>query len=431
MENNNKKFPFLKKYSRKVREVEIETEDEMREVIVEKNNGFNTFEVIVIIFISVLFGIVVGCMIMSSKNSFGGLEVSPEVQEFVATYQSILDNYYDSINEKELMNAAISGMVNSLDDPYSNYMDSETTDSFNQTIDGSYVGIGVTVSLTNNQCVIIDIFEDSPADKAGLKVGDVIIKVGKRKISEENLDQVSEFIQGKSGTKVSITVLRNNEEKTVKVSRGVIEIPAVASKVIEKEDQKVGYIVIDSFTATVYKQFKKELTSLEKKGIDSLIIDVRSNPGGYLSQTRKILDLFFKKGTTLYQIETKGEKEKVKATSSTYKKYPVAILINQDSASASEILASSFQDNYKKSTIIGVTSYGKGTIQKAVELSSGASFKYTTQKWLTAKGKWINEKGVVPDIVVEQGVEYQENPTDENDLLLQKALEEVTKKEAN
>lgn len=405
--------------------------EETLEVVVEKDKGFNTFEVVVIIIISILFGFVVGCIISFSKVSLKGEVVSEEASEIISTYNSIVDNYYDTIDEKELMDAAISGMINSLDDPYSSYMDDSETTSFNQTVDGEYIGIGVTVAYKDGKCYILDMFSGSNAEKSGLKIKDLIIKIGQKDVTNLSLDEISNLIRGKSGTKVKITVIRGEEEKTFSVERSSIEVPSVYSKVITKDDKKIGYLLIDTFAANAYKQFNIELKKVENKNVNGLIIDVRNNSGGYLSQVQKILEKFFDENVVLYQIETKGKKQKIYSTTSEKRNYPMVILVNKSSASASEILVASFKDNYKNSYIVGTITYGKGTIQKSLKLSSGSSIKYTTQKWLTPKGKSINEKGITPDYEVEQGDSYFSDPIDDNDLQLKKAIELLMQKESN
>ena len=417
--NEDKSFLFKKK--RKVVEKE-ELDDDIREVIVERDNGFNTVEVIVIILISILFGVVVGCILNSDKTF--GTAVSDEVSEIISTYDAILENYYEDIDAGELADAAVSGMISILDDPYSIYMDSNDTDSFLESVNGSFVGVGITVEWCDNIFRVVEVLDESPAADAGLKIDDIIIKIDGKDVNGLTLDELSNSIKGKVGSKVKITVKRNDEEITVTAKRAVVEIPSVTSEVYENN---IGYIAIDSFSATTYDQFNKAFKNLKNKDINSLIIDVRDNPGGKLGQVNKILDLFFNKKTVLYKIVTKDKTTKIYADNSDKESMPVVVLVNHESASASEILAASFKDNYKNSTIVGSVTYGKGTIQKAVELSSGASIKYTTQKWLTPKGDWINEKGVIPDEVVNQSDEYRLNPTFENDLQLQKAIEVLKK----
>ena len=425
--NDNKrkktdKKPFFDK-KRKTKVIEMDEElDNVREVVVERDSGFNTIEVMVIILISVLFGVVIGCILNSTKSI--GKEVSNEASEIITTYNAILENYYDEVDPGELADAAVSGMIGVLDDPYSVYMNNNDTDSFLESVNGSFVGIGVTVEWSDNKFKIVEIFNNSPAQAAKLEVNDYIIKVDGKSVEDLNIDELSKLLKGKSGSKVNVTVKRGEEELTFKVKRGVIEIPSVTSSVLENN---IGYITISSFSATTSEQFIKKLESLEKEKINSLIIDVRDNPGGKLGQVNKILDEFFSKKTVLYKIVTKDKTTNVYAENSTKRSLPVVVLVNHNSASASEILAASFKDNYKNVNIVGSVTYGKGTIQKAVELSSGASIKYTTQKWLTPKGEWINEKGIVPDVVVDQSEKYAIESSYNNDLQLQKAVEILKK----
>ena len=408
---NSKPFFFEKKV-KKVKK-ELDEQEDVREVIVERDNGFNTVEVIVIILISILFGVVVGC-VLSSTRTFGTI-VSDEVNEIVSTYDSILENYYEDVDPSELADAAVSGMIGILDDPYSVYMNSDDTDSFLENVNGSFVGIGVTVLWSDNTFRVVEIIDESPADVAGLKIDDFITKVDSKDVTNLNIDELSSLMKGKAGSKVNISVLRGQEELTFNIKRKLVEIPSVKSDIFE---DKIGYISIDSFSATTSDQFSKSLKNLENSNINSLIIDVRDNPGGKLGQVNKILDMFMAKKTVLYKIETKGKAKDIYADNSDKRDIPVVVLVNHESASASEILASSFQDNYKNATIVGSVTYGKGTIQKAVELSSGASIKYTTQKWLTPKGKWINEVGIIPDEVINQSDNYLSNASFENVNLL-------------
>ena len=405
----------------------INNEEEIREVIVEKNVGFNMIEVIVMIIISILFGILVGSVVSNSRKTVDGVKVSHELQEFITTYNNINDNYYGKISEQELVSAAIEGMITKLDDPYSVYMDNKETENFNTTIDGSYTGIGATVSSKDGNNYIVSLFDKSPAEKSGLKVGDIFVKVNGKDVKGMELDKLTSLIKGKANTVVDITVLRDGKEITKTITRSSIDILSFTSKVIEKNKKKVGYIYISTFAANSYKQFNKELSKLEKENIDSLIIDVRSNPGGHLTQVTKILELFMDKKKVIYQVESKGKRIKKYSTTAVKRDYNVSVLINPASASASEILAAAFKESYDKATLVGEKSYGKGTVQKAYQLSNGASFKYTTEKWLTPKGNWIDKAGVKPDVEVKLDEKYKKDPSDKNDLQLQKALDILTK----
>lgn len=416
---NDKKPFFLKKYFKSKNKAKNSS---FKDVVIERDNCFNIVEVIVIILISILFGIVVG-YILSSTSTYES-KLSDEVSEIVTTYDAILENYYGEVEASELVDAAVSGMIDVLDDPYSIYMDSEDTDTFLESVNGSFVGLGITIEQSDNTFKIIEIIKNSPAEDSELKIGDIILKVDDNSVEGLTLEQLSDLIKGKSGSKVNLTIRRDEKEDVIIVKRGVVEIPTVTGTIIE---ENVGYIVIDSFSATTSEQFSKQLKVLEKKNIDSLIIDVRDNPGGKLGQVNNILDLFFNKKTILYQIVTKDKTTKIYADNNDKRNLPVVVLVNHDSASASEILAACFQDNYKNATIVGSVTYGKGTIQKAIELSSGSSIKYTTQKWLTPNGEWINEKGIIPDEVVSQSDEYSNFPSYANDLQLQKAIEILTK----
>lgn len=389
---------------------------------------FSLSEMLAITVISILIGVLLGSNILYHSENISVSNNSEELEEFITTYNNISKNYYDRIEKKDLLNAAIKGMINSLNDPYSEFLENEDSTTFNESVDGEYVGIGVTVSYDGTSFKIEEMSDASPAKKAGLEIGDQIIEVADKKVQDLSLNELSKLIKGKRGTKVKIKVLRGEEEKEFNVKRSKISIPSVTSKVIKKDTQKIGYITIEIFSSNTDKEFEKILEKLESKKIDSLIIDVRDNPGGHLLQVTNILELFMPKDKVLYQIEKKQAIKKIKDTTKDYRKYDIVVLINNSSASASEILASSLKESYK-AKLVGLKTYGKGTVQNAYELSDGSTLKYTTQKWLTAKGEWINQIGVSPDYEVSLSDEYYENPTEENDNQLQKAIEILTNKE--
>lgn len=425
-----RKIPFIKPNFKKVPQVEELNDDEedIREIIVEHKSGFNTIEVLVLVLVAIAFGFVVGTGVSFFKQEYKGEKISNSLQELIAVYNNIMDSYYEDIDEQDLVDAAIDGMLDSLDDPYSTYMDEDNAETFNETVDGSYDGIGITITQNENKDIlIVSVAEDSPAEKADIQSGDILLKINKKSLSGLSLDKVTEIIKGTKDKTFNLTIKRGEEELTKKVTSETIDLVSVTSKVYPLNNGNAGYISINTFAANTYKQFKKELNRLEKKNINSLIIDVRSNPGGHLSQTRDILELFMKKGSVLYQVQYKKEVRKIKDETKASRTYPVVVLINSSSASASEILAASFNDSYVDATLIGEKTYGKGTVQTAYSLSDGSSLKYTTEKWLTPKGKWIDGKGVSPDKTVLLTDEYLLNPTTENDLQLQSALEFLEK----
>lgn len=382
---------------------------------------FSNYEVLIIIVISVVFGGILGSIITLNREKSS--QSNNELDEFITTYNSITTNYYKNVDNKKLINAAIKGMVNYLDDPYSIYMDEDDTENFTQTVNGQYEGVGVSVSKVDNSIEIVAIFKDSPADKAGLKPGDKIIKVNNKDVSGMELDDVVKLIKNKK--KVNIIVKRDNKEKEITLKQNTVVIPSVSSRIVESNNKKVGVLNVSIFAANTYKQFKNKLDDLENKKIDSLIIDVRQNSGGHLDQVSKILSLFMKQDKVIYQIKTKKGVEKYYSTGKKSRNYNVVVLIDNGSASASEILAAAMNESYG-ATLIGEKTYGKGTVQKEYMLSSGASIKYTVEKWFTPKGKSINGKGISPTIEVALSDEYANNPTDENDNQLQEAIKFLT-----
>ena len=407
-------------------EVEELDDSNVREIIVERRSGFNFSEVIIIMIIAIMFGFLLGNIVnfvVFSDNSSS----DKELDELVTTYDNIINNYYEDVDKEELIDAGIQGMINYLDDPYATYFSGEASEDFNQELAGNYEGIGVEVMLNNGVVSVSRVFDNSPASKAGVKVGDVVIKVNDTDITGKSLTEVVSMISGKnSGNKSKLTVTRNGEELSFELAKGTIEVPVVNSQIYENNGKKIGYIKIDLFSSKVYKQFNSALKNLEKNNIQGLVIDVRDNPGGYLSEVKNILCLFLDKKQVLYQLQTKNKTEKIYGTKKSIERdYPVSVIINDESASAAEILASAFKESYG-SRIVGINSYGKGTVQSASDLNSGDTIKYTVQKWLTPDGNWVNDKGVVPTDRVENVLQEGEILTFDNDVMLQTAINVVS-----
>lgn len=409
-------------------EVKVEELDDsnVREIIVERRSGFNFSEVIIIMIIAIMFGFLLGNIVnfvVFSDNSSS----DKELDELVTTYDNIINNYYEDVDKEELIDAGIQGMINYLDDPYATYFSGEASEDFNQELAGNYEGIGVEVMLNNGVVSVSRVFDNSPASKAGVKVGDVVIKVNDTDITGKSLTEVVSMISGEnSGNKSKLTVTRNGEELSFELAKGTIEVPVVNSQIYENNGKKIGYIKIDLFSSKVYKQFNSALKNLEKNNIQGLVIDVRDNPGGYLSEVKNILCLFLDKKQVLYQLQTKNKTEKIYGTKKSIERdYPVSVIINDESASAAEILASAFKESYG-SRIVGINSYGKGTVQSASDLNSGDTIKYTVQKWLTPDGNWVNDKGVVPTDRVENVLQEGEILTFDNDVMLQTAINVVS-----
>ncbi len=387
----------------------------------QEKDYFTSTEVIIITAIAIIFGCILGSIITSKTSLKGG---SKELEEFTVAYNNVVNNYYKKVNKEKLIGAAIDGMLNYLGDPHTVYMSKEETETFNQSVEGKYKGIGATVTEEDGKTIVVGIFKNSPAEKAGLQEGDVIISVNGKSTEGKKVDEVIKMIKSKDTAK--ITIKRKEEELKFKIKLDYVDLPSVSGQVIEKQDKKIGLLSISTFAKNTASQLTNELSELEKSHIDGLIIDVRSNTGGYLDQANKIISQFMNNKHVIYQIEANNKKTKYYSSGTQNKAYKIAVLVNGGSASASEILAAAFKESLG-SEIIGTKTYGKGTVQVEYKLASGASMKYTIENWLTPKGNYINEKGITPTIEVELSDEYYNNPTIDNDNQLQKALETLTK----
>lgn len=395
----------------------------------DRTSMYSFKEVIVIMFFSLGLGFF-ACLsfVKIFNNGRSYMALSNDLSKFVDTYYAIKDNYYGELDNEKLVDSAIKGMISAVGDEYTSYSDTVDADNFKQTVSGIYEGIGCTVGVNlDNKIVVVDMFKDSPAEKAGLKVGDIIIKIDGEDFIGKSSTDMSNYVKSSKNSKVVLTIIRDEETMELDVERKKIEIPYVSGEVITKDDMKIGYIDISLFSSTIYDQFKRELEELEKENISGLVIDVRGNSGGYLSGVTDILNLFLKKGDVIYQLESGNKKQIKKDTTKEKRDYPVAVLVNGGSASASEILASAIKESYN-GYVVGTKTYGKGTVQQTTTLPDGSMVKYTVQKWLTPNGNWINEVGVEPTDIVELDISYAENPSMENDNQLQKALELVAKK---
>ena len=417
--DNKKDIKRKKDSNKKVKEKKVEIVNDNKN---KERELYTSKEVIIVMIFSIGIGILMcfgGISIITGKNY---LAVTKDLKKVVDTYYAIVDNYYGELDRDKLIDGAVEGMISSVGDTFTSYSDTDSTSSFDETINGSYEGIGCTVAtLEDGTISVIDMFEDSPSYKAGLKVGDIILKVDGESYEGKNSNDISNYIKNSGKSKIVLTVKRDNEEKDISINLSKVEIPHVSGKVIEQDSKKIGYIKISLFASNSYKQFKNKLDELEKSNINDLIIDVRDNSGGYLSSVTDICNLFLDKGKVIYQLEDSKGKVKKKDTTKEKRKYDIVVLINGGSASASEILASAIKESYG-GDIVGTNSYGKGTVQQTKKLLDGSMIKYTTQKWLTPDGNSINEVGVTPTKVVELNEEYFNNPTIENDNQLQEAI---------
>ncbi len=386
---------------------------------VKSKDTFTMIEVVIIIIVAMILGVSIGAVI-SYHNSFD----DNNIQEFIDTYNDISNNYYDEVDKNLLIEYAIAGMIESLDDPYSEYLDIEESESFNQSVNGNYVGIGTTVGVSvDGVAYILGVFENSPASEVGLEVNDIILKIDEEDVSNTDMDTLTGLIKGEENTKVTLLIKRGDEELSFELERAVVDLPSVTNEVIEEDGKKIGVLSVSMFAANTYDQFEEQLNELEDQDIESLIIDVRGNPGGHLTQVSDMLSLFLNEGDILYQLETKGKIEKYKDETEESRNYPIVVLVDGSSASASELFTVGLKESYEKIDIIGVNTYGKGSVQEAYDLDSGSTYKYTVQKWLSPEGNSIDEVGVAPTEEVVLDEIYFTDPTIENDNQFQKALE--------
>lgn len=394
------------------------------------NNGFNTTEVVFLIIVTCVISLIMGWSISNGtklKNNKIYSTDDKELEEFIENYNYILENYYKDIDKKELLDGATEGMISKLDDEFSTVIPDESTNNFNIRLEGTYEGIGVEiVNDENNNVIIYSIIENSPAEKAGLKAGDIIIKIDDKDFTNKKTSELSNYVKNSTKENFKIVIKRDGEEKTFELKREKVTLKSVDSKIIERDNKKVGYIYIAIFANDTYNQFKKALNKLEQEKIDALILDVRDNTGGHLTTVSKMLSLFLDSNHVIYQTQTKEETKKFYSKGKETKKYKIVVLQNENSASASELLSAALKEEYK-ATIIGTKSYGKGTVQELIKTTSGSEYKLTTKKWLTPKGNLIHKKGVMPDIEIELSDEYKNDPKEENDNQYQKAIEEAIK----
>lgn len=393
----------------------------------KEKESYSFDEVFSITIFSLLLGVLACFSVLTILNKGKNYFVlSKELAKFVDAYDAIVNNYYKEVDKDKLVESAINGMVSSIGDEYTSYSDKDVTDNFNEAVNGKYMGIGALIMKSENDLVIYKVFEDSPSYRAGLKDGDIILKLDDKDTKDMSVNDIASIVKNDRNKEVKILVKRGEENLDITIVKDMVELPVVSGKVINYNDKKIGYISLSIFSSVASEQFNKQLVKLEKEGISGLVIDVRGNSGGYLTTVTDIASYFLKKGDIIYKLEVNDKVTVRKDKTKESRDYPVAVLIDKNSASASEILASSIKESYN-GYVVGTNSYGKGTVQQTLVLSDGSMIKYTIEKWLTPLGNWINEEGVVPTNYVELSSEYLNNPVFENDNQLNKALELVGK----
>lgn len=327
-----------------------------------------------------------------------------DLDKVTKAYEIIRQRYLEQVDHDKIIDGAIQGMLASLEDPFSTYMTTKEAKDFEEHISSSFQGIGAEVSLDNGRVTIVSPIKGSPAEKSGLRARDVILSVDGESLDGLTLNEAVAKIRGPKGTEAKLSVLRSGTSEPVEIVivRDDIPIETVYAEMLE---DSIGKIEITQFSFQTSKRFEEELSKLEAQGMKGLIIDVRNDPGGLLDQVIHIVQPFIEKGKPIVQIEDRNGKRQptLSKNPNPAKAYPVAVLINQGSASASEILAGALKES-AGSQLIGEKTYGKGTVQVTFEkeMGDGSNIKLTTSKWLTPDGNWINKTGIEPDMKVEQ-----------------------------
>ena len=362
--------------------------------------------------IVLLAGGVVSCTVFKSEES-----------QKMELLNSLIDRYYiGDVDETDLSEGVYKGYIEGLGDSYSVYYDEEETKQMSESLSGEFGGVGALMSQDRETGVItvLQVYDGSPAQEAGMRDGDTLYKVEGEEVTGEDLSDVVSKVKGEKGTQVTLTVLRadTGEEEELTITRDTIEAQTVSC---EMKEGNVGYIRITEFDTVTYEQYKEALEDLEDQGMERLIVDLRSNPGGNLDTVCDILDLMLPEGLIVYTEDKNGEREEYTSDEENQFDKPLVVMMNGYSASASEIFAGAIQD-YGLGQIVGTQSYGKGVVQSVFDLQDGTSVKLTIAEYFTPNGRSIDGEGITPDVEVEY--QYDENNPDA-DNQLEKAMEVV------
>lgn len=335
------------------------------------------------------------------------------LMRFITVYRFIETKYVNDTDDVKLIDGAIDGMVKSLNDPHSNYLSPKMYKTLMEQTEGSFAGIGVVMGMDNEQKIhIVGIMENSPGQKAGLQEGDEILAVDGVPVTQMAFDEVAAHVRGQAGTDVVLTIMRDNANQDITITRDNIKLKTVGHKML---DNNIGYIQIVSFSEDTANEFNEAYNDLKNQGMKALVLDLRNNPGGLLTTCVEIAKKLVPKGEIVSIVDKQGNKETY-SSSLEAPEYPLVVLINKNSASASEILSGAIQDT-KAGTIIGNTSYGKGSVQTILPMFEDDAVKLTIAKYYTPSGRSIDGTGITPDIEIN----LDENAT--SDTQLDKALE--------
>ena len=389
------------------------------------NKGFNLLSVIIIICaVSLISALATGIIVTNSYKTSNGLNYNEllndeHLSEFLEVYASVSDNYYEDVDKDALIDTALNAMLDYLGDSYTTHLNSSETKALEERLAGSYKGIGIEIIGSE----IVGVTKDSPAEEAGLQVGDLLVSVDGTSVGDKSSSEISDLIKNSSDESVSLIINRAGTELTYDVAIADVATKAIAYSLLENN---IGYLKMDIFSKTLSSQVDLALKDMESQGMQKLIMDLRDNTGGYLESAEDTANLFLEKGKLIYSLENSETKADYHDETSACKNYPIVILLNSNSASASEILAAALKDSYSGPILfVGETSYGKGLVQQTYDLSDGSMAKYTSARWLRPNGECINGKGLKPDYEVIKAEMYDEagNPIDNQ---LQRAIEVIS-----
>ncbi|MDF2872871.1 MAG: carboxyl-terminal protease [Anaerocolumna sp.] len=341
--------------------------------------------------------------VKTENTSASAAEVTDQdILKKIDKLEGLIDKYYmEKVDKNTMAEGIYKGLLQSLDDPYSVYYTKEEYTSLMESSSGVYYGIGATVSsdVKTGVLSIVKPFVGGPAYEAGLLPGDVLYKVNDEEVTGKDITEVVGKIKGEEGTKVNVTIIREGKADPLEftITRRKVEVPTIEYEML---DNKIGYIAITEFDEVTAEQFRQALADLEKQGQKGLVIDIRNNPGGLLDTVVDMLDRMLPDGLIVYTEDKYGNRDEYKSDGKEEFKKPLAVLINGNSASASEIFAGAIQD-YKKGTIVGTTSFGKGIVQSILPLTDGTAIKVTVSKYYTPEGRNIHKIGISPDVTVE------------------------------
>lgn len=397
------------------------------------NKGQKIYQVIMLIIIVALTSSLITTIVISKKvlpsmdiEKIAEQDGITGIEKSMAYLRAMLeDEYIGEIDDEKMLQMALKGYIAGVGDEYTVYYTPEEMQEQYETALGNYVGIGIymIVNYEEGSITVVEVMEDSPAEKAGLQADDIITKVDGEEITKDNVSDMTNKIKGEEGTKVKLEIKRGEEIKEVEIERKKIEVSHIESKMLENN---IAYIRVLDFDGGTAKEFKENYEELKNKGAESLIVDIRSNGGGVVDESIDMLEMICDKGDTLLIEKEKNGNEIVqKSEENPIIDIPIVVLVNENSASASEIFAGALKD-YNKATIIGTKTYGKGVIQTLTKLSDGSGIKMTTAEYCTPSGNSINKIGIEPNITVELPENIQEL-TDENDTQLQRAIQELKK----